>query len=109
MVEINSTNARLFNNELKKAIQNLTDKNANVRIVNSYKFPDCYVQVSLKDRAERFSNEFRLKAFDTLGRDRSGLLNPNDVNYGNITSFYITLKVNQWLKLFNEIEPNEKL
>lgn len=109
MVEINSTNARLFNNELKNAIQNLTGKKINVRVVNSYNFPNCYVQVSLKERSERFSNEFRLKAFDALGADRSGLLNPSDVHYGNITSFYITLRVNQWQKLFNNVEPNEKV
>jgi hypothetical protein len=109
MVEINSTNARLFNNELKNAIQNLTGKKINVRIVNSYKFPDCYIQVSLKECSEKFSNEFRSKAFDALGSNRSGLLNPDDIHYGNITSFYITLKANQWQKLFNNVEPNEKV
>lgn len=103
MSKLDSTNARAFNNSLKKAVLALTGKNVRVNIVNSYKFPDCYVQVILSDHSQRLSNEFRLQAFDTLERDRSSLINPNDVHYGNITSLYVTLRVNQWEKLFNSI------
>lgn len=88
--------AREFNFTLKKAIRELINQKVKVEITNSYKFPNCYVTVHAETE---FSNEFRLKVFDSFGNSRSGLLNPEDVSYGNIQHRHISGKVFQWQNL----------
>ncbi len=88
--------AREFNFTLKKAISKLINQKVKVEIINSYKFPDCYVRLYAETE---FSNEFRLNVFDSFGNSRSGLLNPEDVSYGNIQRKYISGKVSQWQNL----------
>ena len=97
---LNKDNARAFNTSLKKAISTLTNQKIKVEIINSYKFPDCYVRVYAETE---FTNEFRLNVFDAFGNKREGLLNPNDVSYGNIQGRYISGKVLQWENFFNQI------
>lgn len=96
-MELNKKDARSFNVSLKQALKNLIDQKVKVEIINSYKFPDCYVRVYSENQ---FSNDFRLMVFDSFGNSREGLLNPLDVHYGNITSKYISGKVFQWENLF---------
>lgn len=96
---LDKQNARSFNSSLKKAVSALTNQKVTVRVINSYKFPNCYVEVYAETT---FDNEFRLKAFDAFGNDRKGLLNHTDVNYGNITKSSITGKVFQWENLFKD-------
>ena len=99
-MELNKENARSFNSSLKAAISDLTKQKVKVEIVNSYKFPDCYVRVHAESE---FSNETRLMVFDAFGNSREGLNNPENVSYGNIQSKNISGKVFQWVNLFNQI------
>jgi hypothetical protein len=96
---LNTENARKFNSSLKAAINELTSQKVNVQIINSHKFPNCYVSIYPE---VTFSNEFRLDVFDAFGNKRENLLNTEDVCYGNIQERSITGKVNQWLNLFNK-------
>lgn len=99
-MELNKENARAFNLSLKTAISKLTNQKVKVEIINSYKFPNCHVTV---DAESEFSNDFRLNVFDAFGNSREGLLNLENVSYGNIQSTHITGKVFQWENLFNQI------
>jgi len=96
--ELNTENARAFNQSLKNAISEMTNQKVKVSIINSYKFPDCYVQV-YADKG--FSNEHRMMVFDAFGNKRENLRNVNDVSYGNIQTTHISGKVHQWQNLFN--------
>lgn len=95
---LNTTNARSFNTSLKRALNNVGVE-VKVRVINSYKFPNCYVAIYSE---KPLPNEFRLKLFDATHPDRSGLLNVDDVSYGNIQTGYCTVKVWQWEKMFAE-------
>lgn len=103
-MKLNTENAKVFNSSLKEAIRKLTNQKVKVRIINSYKFPNCYVEVVAETE---FSNDFKLNVFDAFGNKRDGLLNVENVSYGNIQSKYITGKVFQWENLFNEINLKE--
>ena len=98
-MKLSCNNARAFNQSLKAAIGELTNQKVKVNIINSYKFPDCYVQVYSENG---FSNEHRLLVFDAFGNKRENLLNDNDVIYGNIQKSHICGKVFQWENLFNQ-------
>jgi len=100
-MELNRENARAFNTSLKNAVSKLTNQKVKVEIINSYNFPNCYVRVYAETE---FNNDFRLSVFDAFGNSRSGLLNINDVSYGNIQSKYISGKVFQWENLLNQIK-----
>ena len=97
---LNTENARSFNSSLKKAISELINQKVKVEIINPYKFPDCYVRIHAENT---FTNDFRLNVFDAFGNSRNGLLNANDVCYGNIRHKDISGKVFQWENLFNSI------
>ena len=97
---LNTENARAFNSSLKQAVKELTGQKVKVEIINSYKFPHCWVRIYAETE---FSNDFRLKVFDCCNKDRSGLLNPENVSYGNIQSRYISAHVPEWQKLFETI------
>lgn len=108
-MQLDSTNARAFNNSLKKAVQAMTGQDVNVRIINSYKFPRCWAEISVKDyKTQSFTNEFRLKVFDAFGFDRKNLLHADNVCYGNVRPNMISGIVPQWEKLFNST-VDEKL
>lgn len=96
-MKLDRTNPGSFNRSLKKAIQELTGQPVRVRIVNSYNFPHCWVQVW----GGEFSNDFRLKVFDACGLDRKNLLDETNVCYGNIRSNGISAHVPEWEKVFN--------
>lgn len=99
-MQLNTENARAFNSSLKAAIKTYTGQNVKISIVNSYKFPDCWVQV----RAEtEFTNEFRLQVFDACGFKRESLLHPDNVSFGNIRSNHISAYVSRWEKLFSSL------
>jgi hypothetical protein len=98
-MELNKENARAFNSSLKVAISKLTNQKVKVEIINSHKFPNCYVRVHAETE---FNNDFRLKVFDAFGNKRDGLLNAENVSYGNIQSKNISGKVFQWENLFNQ-------
>ena len=96
---LNRENARTFNASLKAEITKLTNQKVKVEIVNSYKFPNCYVRVHAESE---FNNDFKLMVFDACGYSRKDLLNTDDVSYGNIQSKNIAVKVIQWENLFNK-------
>lgn len=93
---LNTENARAFNLSLKKTFEEIGVK-VRINITNSYKFPNCYVTVRPENE---FENNFRLKVFDTCQLDRSGLLNVNNVSWGNIQANSIAIKVHQWVNVF---------
>jgi hypothetical protein len=93
-MELITENARAFNSSLKQAISKITNQKIKVEIINSYKFPNCYVRIHAETE---FSNEFRLNIFDAFGNSRDGLLNTDNVCYGNIQSRNISGKVFQWV------------
>ena len=97
--KLNTENATSFNSSLKKAIAEATGQKARASIINSHKFPDCYVQIRTD---ENIPNEFRLKCYDAIRDTREGLLDDKDVCYGNIWSNHITIKVKEWVKVFNQ-------
>jgi len=97
---LDSTNPKAFNFSLKKAVQEATGLKVGVEIINSNKFPHCWVRVIDKSIPD-IPNDFRLKVFDACGNDRKSLLNVNDVSYGNIQSNMISAYVKDWIKLFN--------
>ena len=98
MANLNTENARAFNSSLKAAIKELTGQKVRVEIINSYKFPNCWVRVHAQTE---FTNEFRLKVYDACNKDRSGLINPENVCYGNIRTTYVSAHVPEWQTVFN--------
>ena len=97
---LNTENARAFNNSLKKAAEAATGLKLKVRIINSCNFPKCYIEIRTGDIDISIPNEFRLKVFDTCHLDRSGLLNPENVNYGNIRKSDIAIYPTDWERVF---------
>ena len=97
-------NATSFNKFLKNKIAEMTNQKVKVRIVNSYKYPNCYVEVYNENE---FTNDFKLMAFDTLGQSRDNLLNKENIRYGNIQANHISLKVFQWESLINNKNNNK--
>jgi hypothetical protein len=102
---IDISNAKAFNISLKKAISNITGQKVKAEIINSYKFPNCWVRVYAENS---FSNDFRLTVFDACNNDRKGLLNANDVSYGNIQKGYISAYVSEWIKTINNLQSLEQ-
>lgn len=98
-MQLDTENARKFNASLKAAISNKIGQKVKVEIINSYKFPNCYVRVHPETK---FENDFRLKVYDACHQTRSGLLDINDVSYGTIQSNSISAKVFQWVNLFDK-------
>lgn len=88
-----------FNFALKKKLEEAGYK-CRVRIVNSYNYPNCWVQVWQSN----FDNDFKLKVFDACGFKRENLLNPDNVSYGNIQTAYISASVTDWCKVFPGLE-----
>lgn len=103
-MELNKENAKSFNSSLKKAISQLVNQKVTVRIINSYKFPNCWVEVYAETS---FENEFRLLAFDSFGNKRENLINNTDVCYGNITSGSVAGKVFEWENLIKQVNENK--
>ena len=97
-------NATSFNKFLKNEIAEMTNQKVKVRIINSYKYPNCYVEVYNENE---FTNDFKLMAFDTLGQSRDNLLNKENIRYGNIQANHISLKVFQWESLINNKNNNK--
>ena len=97
-------NATSFNKFLKNEIAEMTNQKVKVRIINSYKYPNCYVEVYNENE---FTNDFKLMAFDTLGQSRDNLLNKENIRYGNIQANHISLKVFQWKSLINNKNNNK--
>ena len=100
-------NATNFNKYLKNQIAEMTNQKVKVRIVNSYKYPNCYVQVYNENG---FTNDFKLMAIDSLGftgLSMEYLLSQENISYGNIQSNHITLKVYQWDILINKNNNNK--
>lgn len=104
--QLDKTNARKFNGSLKKIISAHLGFKVSVEIINSYKFPDCYVRLHPIDNV--FGNEFKLLCFDSFGNDRKGLININDVSFGNIRNNYISAKVFQWENLVSNLNIHSK-
>ena len=101
MTTLDTTNARAFNASLKKLLkENTGDNSIKVEIINSYKFPKCWVRVHSK---VGFSNDFRLSVFDACNYEREGLLNVNDVSYGNIQKSNVSAVVSQWVNFSNNL------
>ena len=96
---LNLDNARSFNSSLKKAILKATNEKVGVSIVNSYKFPHCWVQVYCENE---LPNDLKLKVFDACGFDRKHLSNENEVFYGNIRGKHVSALVSNWVKVFNQ-------
>jgi hypothetical protein len=92
-----TSNARQFNSSLKKAITEAIGQKVKVEIINSYKFPNCWVRVHPETT---FSNDFRLRVFDGCLKDRKNLLNSDDVSYGNIQSNSISALAIEWMRIF---------
>lgn len=100
-MKLNTENAKSFNASLKKAFKEGGMNGVKVRIINSYKFPNCWVEVWFPNGTGEFSNDFRLRVFDASGFKRESLLNASDVSYGNIQKHSISAKVWEWEKVFN--------
>ena len=96
-MKLNKENSRAFNSSLKKAVKELTSLNVKVRVINSYNFPNCWVEISSEND---FPNDFRLQIFDAFGNSRQGLRDANNVCYGNIQPSLISGKVFQWENMF---------
>lgn len=92
-----TSNARQFNSSLKRAIAEAIGQKVKVEIINSYKFPNCWVRVHPETT---FSNDFRLRVFDGCNYDRKHLLNLDDVSYGNINETTISAYVIDWMRIF---------
>jgi hypothetical protein len=104
-MELNTDNARAFNNSLKQSIKEKFGIKVKVEIINSYNFPKCNVRIypDKKDGEFLFSNDLKLKVFDACGHDRKGLLNADAVSYGTIQSNWISCRVQEWQKLFDSM------
>ncbi len=99
-MKLNKETARAFNQSLKNAVKELTGQKIKVEIINSYKFPNCWVRIYPETE---FSNEFRGMVFDACKFDRATLLHPENIEYGNIRGNYISAHVPEWEALFNGI------
>jgi hypothetical protein len=111
---LNASSAAEFNRSLKAALASrLGHKKFKVRIVNSYNFPNCWVQVWLSDDAGNgvpsasFPNDLRLEIFDAMGGKREDLLpkggvGEKNVVYGNIRMASISAYVKVWSKIFEK-------
>jgi hypothetical protein len=95
-MDLDKTSARAFNSSLKNAIKEITGQKVRVEIINSYKFPHCWVRVHAETK---FGNDFRLRVFDGCGFDRKGLMNDKDVSYGNIRDSFIFAHVPEWERI----------
>ncbi len=84
-----------FNATLKRYLK-ARGMESRVRIVNSYNWPKCYVQVW----GSQYTNELRLKVFDTLRLKREDLHNPENVSYGTIQPNSISTHAIIWAKVF---------
>ena len=104
-IQLDKSNARKFNASLKKIIAEHLGYKVSVEIINSYKFPDCYVRIHSGENS--FNNYFRLLCFDSFGNDRKSLLNIEDVWYGNIQGKSISGKVFQWEKLVSNLNKTK--
>ena len=96
--KLSTENARAFNSSLKKALKE-QGYNVKVEIINSYKFPNCWVRIHATDK--NFDNDLRLRVFDANDFNRSNLNNQSDVSYGNIRNTNISAYVHVWEKIFN--------
>ena len=95
------SSAKAFNASLKKAVAQelgMSLSDVKVSIINSYKFPKCYVQVFVEGG---FPNEFRLKVADAIGA-RKNLIDDKDVSYGNIQKNRISIHVPEWQAIFKK-------
>lgn len=101
-MELKVTTAKQFNADLKAAIKTAIGLKVKVRVINSYKFPRCWVEIVATDN-QIFSNEFRLKVFDACGFDRKNLINAVDLSYGNIRKNMIAAHVPEWVKVFETL------
>jgi len=102
-----------FNVALKKLLKSKGVQVESVRIVNSYNWPKCYVQVYGK-----IPNDVRLdalhaaypnlKAKDPQGKEHDlGVRDMNDINYGNITSGRVSLHAKDWVTaLVSSVKEN---
>jgi len=95
-MNLDSTNARAFNSSLKKAVATITGQKVKVEIINSYKFPHCWVRVHAETT---FDNTFRRRVFDACGLNVSTLIDVNDISYGNIRERNISAHVPEWVKV----------
>lgn len=104
-MKLNTGSARDFNKSLKKAIFDLIkDKTVRCEVINSYKFPNCYVRIWTDNK---FPNELRRTVFDACKFDANGLLNEYDISYGNIQSNRIGATVNEWINTFELLKLKE--
>ncbi len=103
-MQLDKTSARSFNSSLKAFICTLLGQKIKVEIINSYNFlkphSNCWVRI-YPEKGQRFSNEFKLAVFDACGYDRKGLLDSDNVSFGNIQSNYISAHVSEWCNLAN--------
>ena len=90
---------RTFNSRLKSHLTAIGIK-ARVRIVNSYKWPHCWVQVWTK---EEIDNKHRLTCLEVhapnhnlTGKDL------DNVSYGNIRSKDISMYAEGWVEFLNK-------
>ena len=88
-----------FAKELKKRLQNHLKLKLTSRALKSQR-PNPWIEIGVKNwRNEQIPNIFRVKAAKSIGA--SGVLDWNDVNYGNIRSGRIALKYEDWIKFAN--------
>ena len=100
-MRLNRENARAFNFSLKQAVKEMTGQKIKVEIINSYKFPNCWVRIYAETE---FTNDFKLKVFDACNFDRTHLKNiEHGISYGNIRSEFISAHVHEWENLFNNV------
>lgn len=97
-MNLDTTNAKLFNASLKAAFK-ARGVTVKARIINSYNFPRCWVEVLRRD-GKVFSNKLRLAVFDANGLKRENLIDETDVSYGNIRPHMIATHVPFWVKVF---------
>jgi hypothetical protein len=105
------TTAREFNTNLKRAIKEHLNIDVRVRIINSYKFPRCYVEVWLhsKNVEDAIPNAFRELAYKEVYKD-SKPLNPDNIHSGNIRPRSICLYAHQWESVFQKhLNPTQNV
>lgn len=98
--------ARTFNTNLKRIFKKALQRNVRVRIVNSYKFPDCYAEVWLTDAipAEMPVRIRQLAALEVYPDLKARSL--EIALLGNINVRAITLNVKEWENVFQEFINN---
>jgi len=93
-----------FNVALKQTLKSKGVEVRGVRIVNSYNWPHCWIQVSGK-----MPNELRKQVLIAYKRDIDDkTLNSDNIGYGNVRDTHISAHPQEWIDALAAYEPMKK-